>query len=170
MATFFEEERQMGKRSVGIGVLVTALLLTFGACTKHDFPSCTDDNVKKLVLEKSYEITKDLYLAHATPTKFGLKEAKGAYELLKERMGKKDEPNRDEIRKLLSSADKVVENMTVDLSDVKQTDRHKKSGTTVCTGALTFINKETKKQGTAHVEYTAQFVEGHKLKVELTRF
>jgi hypothetical protein len=160
----------MKKSSVWVAVVMTASLLTCSACTKHDFPSCNDEQVKNIVLEKATEITKDLYLGHATPADLGLKQAKGAYGVLKERMEKKDEPRREEIRKLLVSADAVITKMTVELTDIKQTDRNEKSGTTACTGTLTFTSKETKKKSSASIAFTAKFVEGHKLNVELTRF
>ena len=155
----------MGKSSVWIAVFMMASLLTCSACTKHDYPSCTDENVKKLVLEKTGEITKDLFLARATSANFGLKQAKGAYDVLKEKMEKKDEPRRDEIRRLLASADQVTTKMAVDLTNIKLTDSYKESRTSACSGTLIFTNKETKKQSSAAVNFTAQFIEGRKLKV-----
>ncbi len=157
----------MGKSSVWVVVFMMVSLLTFSACTKHDFPSCTDENVKKIVLEKTDEITKDLYLGHATPANFGLKQAKGAYGVLKERLEKKDEPRREEIRKLLASADAVITKMTVDLTNIEPTGTYKESRTSACSGTLIFTNKETKKQSSAAIKFTAQFTEGRKLKVEL---
>jgi hypothetical protein len=160
----------MGKSGVWVAVFTMVSLLACSACTKHDFPSCTDENVKKIVLEKANEITKDLYLAHAAPKNFGLGQAQGAYGILKEKMEKKDEPRRDEIRKLLSAADNVITTMSVDLTNVKLTSTQKESNTSVCSGTLIFTSNETKKQGSASIHFTAQFTEGHKLKVEFTRF
>lgn len=157
----------MGKSSIWIAIFMMAAFVTFSACTKHDYPSCTDENVKKIALEKVDEMSKDLYLGRNAPANFKLTQAKGAYANFKERMEKKDEPRRNEIRKLVAAADKFMEKISIDLTDVKLTGTDKKTDTSLCRGTFTFTSKETKKQTPAPINFTAQYTEGHKLKVEL---
>jgi hypothetical protein len=166
----YGEDLQMRKSSRWGAFIFAAAFLMCGACTKHDVPSCSDENVKKMVLEKVREISRDVIVSRTTPTSFGLKEAKGAYALLKERIGKEGEPHEKEISKLLSGVDEKMAKMDLELTEVRLISKNDNTRTCVCNGSVVFTNKETKKQNTSPFEFTAQYTDGRKLNIEFTKF
>ncbi len=159
----------MRKSSVWAAVLMMAALVLCSACTKHDYPSCTDSAVTKIVLDKTITMSRDLFVGRKAPADFGLKQAKGSYDALKAEMeNSTDKRRREASRKILAAADKFIADMTVELKDVTL-NAHKGDDTSWCDGSLVFTNTKTKKQSTAHVQFSVRYTEDHKLDVQWDR-
>jgi hypothetical protein len=164
------EEMRISKELSAIAVVAVMSILAGSACTKAEVPSCTDEKVKNAVLDKAREISRDIIVARGSAESFRPAQAKGAYQALKDKMGKAGEPHQEEISALLSSADKSMMNVGMELSEVHPLKMPGDSRSVACGGSLVFTNKETKKQNTALIEFTAQYGEDHAVRVDMTKF
>jgi len=160
----------MNKRWSVLAVAVMISILAGSACTKAAVPSCTDEKVKAAVLEKAREISRDILVAMGSAASFKPAQVKGAYQALKAKMEQANEPHREEIGKLLSSADSGMAKISLELADLRLMKKDDAAHTVACAGGLMFSNNETKKQNKASLEFTAQYNEDHTVRIEMTRF
>jgi len=162
----------MGVCNKVVAVVVVSLMsiLTGSACTRTETPSCTDEKVKTAVLDKAREISRDILVVQGSMESFRPPQVKGAYQALKEGTEKAGEPHREQIRTLLSDADKSMQRLDLVLSDVRPLKTKSENGVSACGGSILFINKESKKQNPTLVEFIAQYNEDRSVRIEMTKF
>lgn len=144
------------KSLVVLSALSVALLLCFG-CTKSGAPSCTDESVKKLVLDISTGELRNQLLNQAmmmSPIR-----VPGTYDDLNKI---KDQPGAEEIRKLILTVDQEIADAKISLANIRINDKRNDIKKCDCGGDLAFSNGKT-----FPITYTAQFTEDGKVYAEV---
>jgi len=138
-----------------------ALLSCIG-CSKSTAPSCTDDPVKKLVLDiANGEIRNQLF--EAGKIEYDIRDGRGVlpgtYDDFKKHM---DAPDQGKVRELISDIDQKVRALNMSLANIRLNGKHDDIKKCECGGNLVLSNGKT-----LPINYTAQFTEDGKVYVEV---
>jgi len=133
-------------RTLAVFSALSLVLLFCAACTKSGAPSCTDESVKKLVLDIS---TKE----------FRNQLAGNVYDYLNEM---KDKPGNDSAKETISYVDKQIAEAKISLANIRINKKRDDIKKCECGGDLAFSNGKT-----LSITYTAQFTEDGKVYVEV---
>lgn len=136
------------------------LLLLSSCKVSTGAPNCSDDSVKKLVIDISSSEMKDQLLSNALVTQYGTTPQFEGYPTYEQWNQKKDED--EYIKKIVDYVDKQMSDLEMKLTGVRTNGKNDEIKKCQCGGDLTFSN------GNKHnIEYTAQYTEDGQVYVEV---
>jgi len=142
---------------VVISALSLALLFCVG-CTKSGAPSCTDESVKKLVLDISTGELRNILLNKAMM--MSSIRVPGSYDDVKKMASQPGIP--PEVGDLIATVDKQIAEAKISLSNIRINGKRDDIKKCECGGDLALSNGKT-----LPINYTAQFTEDGKVYVEV---
>lgn len=149
---------EVNRRSFVI-ILAFSLVLLFNVgCSKSGAPSCTDESVKKLVLDISTGELRNQFLNQnmmMSPIR-----VPGSYDDVKKIASQPDV--HPEVGKLIAKVDEQIADAKINLINVRINGKNNEIKKCECGGDLSFSNGKTHS-----ITYTAQFTEDGKVYVEV---
>ncbi len=133
------------------------------SCSTSRAPSCTDEPVKKLVLDISAgEVRNQLF--QAGKIEYGIRDGRGVLPGTYDDFRKlQDTPGYEKARELMSFVDQQITAANISLTNIRLNGKHDEIKKCECGGDLVFSNGKTHP-----ITYTAQYTEDGKVYVEVS--